>query len=201
MKYTDFMIDLETLSNTPTACIVQIGAIPFNRDTGECGTPFSVNVLPNMKHFDVNADTIRWWMHQSEDARQRVFPPGGEGSSIGMALSLLREDYAIVFGEEAPKGVWALPASFDLPILDNAFSACGLKAPWPYHKPRCCRTLFDIAGIGKEDRIKPEDLGLVAHNAASDCIAQAKTVALAFDCLNDDPLGGWYISEKREQYL
>lgn len=182
MKYTDLMIDLETLSSAPTACIVQIGAVPFNRASGEFGAPFGIRVEPDPRRFDVSASTIRWWMQQSDDARKRVFAP--ETTDIDVALRLLCEDYAHTFGDDAPKGVWALPASFDLPILENAFSICGMKAPWPYYTPRCCRTLFDLAGIEREGRCKPEDLGLTSHDAVSDCIAQIKTVVMAFDRLS-----------------
>lgn len=49
MKYTDIMIDIETLGRTPGCAIIQIAAVPFNINTGEISTnTFKMSI--NAKH-------------------------------------------------------------------------------------------------------------------------------------------------------
>lgn len=75
-KYGNVMIDLETLSTNKNASIIEIGAVEFNKHTGETGKVFNALIKPsewtkNDRHVD--GDTIAWWFKQKEEARERFF--------------------------------------------------------------------------------------------------------------------------------
>ena len=68
----DVMVDLETLGNTSTAAIIQIGACVFDTEgTGErfCAT---VSFESALQWGDPTASTLEWWMEQSDAARKSV---------------------------------------------------------------------------------------------------------------------------------
>jgi len=134
----DVMIDIETLGTRSDAAIIQIGACYFDRNTGEIGLGFSVNIDPSsmMDKFSVDYDTIKWWMGQSDRARQLVteFP-----TDIGAAISSLHD-----FLNKPDLKLWS-HATFDIPILMHAFEVTHIKFPIHYRKMRDIRTLMDIA--------------------------------------------------------
>lgn len=168
----DIMIDLETLSVRPTAAIVSIGAATFDRVTGVIFERFHARSSPDLDKYAVDLSTIRWWLTQSEEARvslaQEVLP-------LRDVLHAFKRFYSECVRPGAK--VWALPASFDLPILENALRVEGLgNVPWEYNAPRDLRTLFDLAKIEKGDRVKPK----LEHDALSDCEAQIGTAVIAF---------------------
>jgi hypothetical protein len=61
-----------------------------------------------------------------------------------------------------------------LPILDTAYRACGMSAPWAYYNARDYRTLkYEMnKDLFRSLEVKPE----VKHNALSDAKAQALTL-------------------------
>lgn len=173
----DLMLDLETLSTSPNAAVTQIGACFFDRKTGDIGDTFSVKCIPNFRHYDVDFSTVKWWTQQSEEARQSVFSDDAidiNAAVLKFAMFLDKQDLGKDFR------VWAMPSTFDVVIMEHAFKTEGLNVRWRYNAARDVRTVLEIAGFGKEDRVLPE----VAHDALSDAVAQAKTVAKAFEKIN-----------------
>jgi hypothetical protein len=175
----DVMIDLETLGTRPDAAIISIGAATFDRKTGEIFERFHVRVSPDLDKYSVDLSTIRWWLTQSEEARQSL---AQEVIPLADGLVSLRRWWANAARPEAC--VWAFPATFDLPILENAMreefsSHMWSKTMWKYDATRDMRTLCDLASITKEQRVKPK----LAHDALSDCEAQIATLVLAMEKL------------------
>lgn len=176
MNYTDIMVDIETLDTLPTAAITQIGAVAFNLYgiPGEISKPFTVSVRPNLTERTTSYSTIQFWMRQSDEARTAVFEK--EGSTLSSALV----DFFHWYKDQGPViRVWAMPPSFDITILEDAMRAKDIGIPWAYNEPRCVRTLADIAGAKKEDRVVPE----IAHDAGYDALAQAQSVLKYFDMI------------------
>lgn len=173
------MLDLETLSTSPRAAIVQIGACFFDRFTGAIGDTFRCSSRPNTKHYDISLSTIEWWMKQDDAARASVFPD--TATDINNAV----RDFN-AFCEYAARRddfrVWAMPAAFDVVIVEHAFGVEGITTPWRYNAARDVRTILEVADLGKEDRVLPE----VAHDALADAVSQAKTVAKAFQKLKGE---------------
>lgn len=174
MKFTDVMIDIETLGNNSHSPIIQIGACAFNLRTGEIGTRFQTLVKPVLStpgSVGAVADlpTFLWWLEQGEEARAAVRRAGVDGRREGEAIGALSA--YIIDNAQMDVCVWAMPPEFDLVILRNTADRAGVTVPWHYAATRDLRTLEYLAGGSKDQREKPE----IAHDAGSDAVAQAKT--------------------------
>lgn len=182
--FDDVMIDLETLGVGPRAAIVQIGACAFDRITGDiCAKTFKRTVAPDLSRYVADYSTVAWWAQQSQEARDSVFPSDVNLTTMSDALHAFHAYLLDLPRAEGDRIFWSLPSTFDVVLLENAYHTEPHHAnhvPWKHWNVRCCRTLFDAAGLGKEDRVKPE----IAHDALSDAVAQAKTVAKAFRKIN-----------------
>lgn len=67
------MIDLETLSSSPRAAIIQIGATIFDEETIFTKHKATIDIEDAMKYGEVSASTLKWWLRQSEAARDSAF--------------------------------------------------------------------------------------------------------------------------------
>lgn len=169
------MIDLETLDNKPTAAIASIGAVIFDPRSDYIGQGLHIHVKldgqdSNGRTF--GADTILWWLKQSDDARSAL--TRGQESALDMHDALT--DLAIFISDDCE--IWANGTSFDLPILAHAYRSHYLGIPWSYWQERDLRTL---KGLNKGLRI--ERTG-THHNALDDAIYQARLVQ---HILNSNP--------------
>lgn len=158
----DTMVDLETMSTSSNACIVAIGACKFDKEFGIMDKFYvTVDLKSSVKKgFDVDADTIKWWLKQSDAARKE----------ISFAKTDIK-DALKQFQDWLGKGncrIWGNGAGFDNVILTNAFKRFGVEQPWNYGLNRCFRTLK-----GSYPKIELADEG-VAHNALDDAVYQAK---------------------------
>lgn len=153
------MLDLETMGTSSRACIVQIGAC----DVDNPGLMFRCNVSLQScldAGLVVDGSTVEWWLKQSEAARNSITEPA---EPLAVALG----KFTVWLGSPGPSQIWALPSTFDLVILGNAYRALGLKTPWQHRAESCLRTagkLFPAANRPKAS---------LAHDALSDALAQA----------------------------
>ncbi len=162
------MLDLETLGTRYNAAIIQIGACYFDRMTGETGKEFIVNVRPskNDDRYTMDYDTIRWWMEQSAEARESVmYLPTSLKGGLQLLTEFIRPDSIL----------WS-HATFDMPILVNAFETESIACPIPFRNMRDLRTLMDLAAL---DKMKRERFG-IHHNALDDAKFQASYASDAF---------------------
>ena len=163
----NIMIDIETLGVRSTSVIVSIGAIEFDEQAIGRGFHRRVDIQSCLDAgLTVDASTIEWWMTQSNDARA-VFDIKGD------PLDRVLDDFCRAFDWDN-KLVWCNGMNFDLPILDNAFRAVGLRTPWPYYNGRDFRTLKNMfpKELVNSLRVEPK----VAHDALDDARAQALTL-------------------------
>lgn len=168
----DLMIDIETLGTSPGSAILTIGAVTFDASTGAFGQEFSAAISVKSCEaagLTVNLDTIIWWMGNTDTARKEAF-----GGSEPLLLALGR--LALFVKQSAPQRVWAKPPSFDLVLLEAAYAAVKMAAPWHYRTPRCVRTITDAAGV----EVKRSDR---AHCALDDARDQADAVMESFQRL------------------
>ena len=172
------MIDLETLGTRASSIILTIGAVRFDPNSLEgikdvwpkLAVPWFYREVSLQSCIDLgmtfDADTLKWWMRQSEGARNSAFNPDAP-VHIGQALNDLN-----VFlnppSAQPVEYVWSHGATFDLPILADAYPRCGRVIPWKYPNCRDTRTLFDMAFGGKA----PMPAGY-EHNAMWDAARQA----------------------------
>jgi len=171
----NLMLDLETLGNNNNSVIIQIGACFFDAGSGKIGKTFSMNVDPSscMRYgMEVDAQTIYWWMEQSDEARRSV-----------MAKPLVDIKEALeAFSKYAKKAerVWS-HATFDHVILLNAFRRVGLPSPFHYRAAKDIRTLTALAGLKADVSDAKVQRNGIPHNALDDAIYQ---VSYVVECLH-----------------
>lgn len=136
------MLDLETMGTRPDAAIVAIGAVAF--DHNGLGAEFYTTISLSSAMTcggTVDADTVCWWMGQSDEAR-KLFQERGE--MMPAALHNFRHWLDRVSGDNVEQRdsfeVWGNGADFDNVILASAYRNAGLTQPWGKFKNRCYRT-------------------------------------------------------------
>jgi DNA polymerase III epsilon subunit-like protein len=175
----DFMVDLETMGNGPTAAIVQIGCVVFDRDSGEVFDEFKVNVdlASEVKNgFTMDASTAQWWMGQSAEGKNTWVGKASYPSKDALTLFVkfvqkYRENKSVIWSH----------STFDAPILMYHFGQLAMKLPIRYAFWLDLRTLSmlgrGVASIPKEAR--PDD----AHDAVADCYYQVKWLVKCWNAL------------------
>lgn len=177
----DLMVDIETLDVKPSAVVLSIGAVVFDRYTRQQGPTFYVELT---NHLDdqfkngrtVSGSTVAWWMRQSPEAR-RVFDEK-ETSPERCSPVFGLGQFDVFCRTHKVKYIWAKDPDFDVVILRSMFDDYGFTFPFSYSKARAVRTVLDLPF---------ENLKCVqaepAHNALADAIAQATDIQEAFQCL------------------
>lgn len=136
----DVMVDLETFGSGKNACIVQIGAVYFDRVTGELGDEFKINVDARSavkSGAEIDADTIYWWLSQDKAAIASILEPG---VSIEVAMGKLN---AFLHGAKA---IWS-HATFDFVIISETLKRLGMKPKFRYSAARDIRTLIELSSV------------------------------------------------------
>lgn len=164
----DFMIDIEALGKKNRGAITQIGACFFNRCTGEIGEKFLINIRIQDcldKGLQVDGETLKWWFEQTN--RSWLENP----VDLGKALQELRNFYYL----NKKAQVWS-HATFDIPMLENAYNTIGQRLPFSYRQLRDIRTLVDLSGLHtKKEKRDPK-----THNGLDDCIYQVEYCCRCF---------------------
>ena len=157
------MIDLETMGTRPTAPIIAIGAVRFDRTgiTDKFYMNIDLESAVDIGLAVVDPKTVKWWMTQSDAARS-VLQEDAKG--ITTALLAFQE----WLGPEAGcEGVWGNGVGFDNVLLSEAYQRLGLTVPWPFWADRCYRTMKNLY-----PQIELERVG-THHNALDDAASQA----------------------------
>jgi hypothetical protein len=162
----DVMIDFETLGKGKNACVVQVGAIYFDRVTGELGESFKANIDARSSvrsGGEIDADTVYWWLSQSREAINSFTT--GELLHIEQVMNDLN-----LFLKSA-EYIWS-HATFDFVILIETLKRLNLKPSFSYRATRDIRTLVDLARLSTRDAKYVREG--VHHDALDDCRFQIK---------------------------
>jgi len=176
---SDVMVDIETLGTKPGVAILSIGAVMFGMDgLGErFYAPIQLISCADVG-LVIDPATVEWWMRQSDEARAAAFPENAH------PLWRVLVDFANWLTLHGAKYPWCHGAGFDAPLLEAAYKACGLVAPWKFHNVRDTRTLYDLAGVKVDRRAGTH------HHALDDAIAQAETAARALRTIHVNKVMG-----------
>lgn len=158
------MLDLETLGTTPGSIIVSIGAVKF--DASGLGDTFYQRIdfaEAQKEGFKLNADTVRWWLGQSDESRQELVKTDG---CVDTAAALYMFNSFV--GDSDPL-LWGNGASFDNSLLAAAYEHLGISKPWKFWNDRCYRTMK-----GLHPDIPLAKRTGTHHNALDDAISQAE---------------------------
>jgi len=179
----DIMIDLETFSTRTHACILILSAIRFDRkdsivELNKMDTFYSKICFKSCveKNMHVDEKTVQWWKDQPENIKNEIFSEDRETLEIALKrfTEWFKKDKNFQFNR-----VWSHGATFDIPILTEAFTRCNMETPWKFWFCRDTRTLFEICNLQVKD-LPSENL----HNALWDCWRQVWGVKKCFNNLN-----------------
>lgn len=173
------MVDLETLGTNADAPIGAIGAVLFTFDDGVVDRFYQRVDFQSCFNLGchANADTIGWWMRQSDAARTEMFDPA-ERMEVRAALLQFKhwiDTAGCVFDPVSTQlgGVWGNGAAFDNSIL-QFYAKKFLGEPlWKYSLDRCYRNEKATARELGIEWQRPEDLGDGYHQAMKDAGWQA----------------------------
>ena len=155
------VVDLQTLSIKPNACIVSIGAVLIE-DMAITDT-FYINVdgrTCKEAGLDIDPDTIKWWGEQSKEAQQ-----AWQKNPVPLQEAL--DKFTTWYGKQSIP-IWGYGANFDVVILESALRAMEMDIPWKFWDISCLRTLMNVL-----DKRLPKANN---HNALDDATAEAKVL-------------------------
>lgn len=164
-RYTDIMLDLETLGLPSSSIIVSVGAVRFTLD----GDMDVDNTFYGVCSIDqpgrtYSPSTIEWWMKQSDEARY-VFDDKAK-----QPLPMVLKNFAQWVGDGTAR-MWSNGADFDIPMIVHAMNQHNITVAWPFWNHRCFRTMKSgEPGCWVTPPQKPQ----IAHNALHDAVAQAQ---------------------------
>ncbi|WP_055128442.1 3'-5' exonuclease [Pseudomonas mediterranea] len=193
----DISIDLESLSLEPNAMILAIGAVEFNRTTGELGNTFyrTIDITAKGGGGVMDPATVKWWMEQSQEARDRVFADP-EAVPLAQALIDLSEwlgfDDTLADGEYPDIRLWQR-GDKDGQWLACAYDGLNLNIPYRYNQISDQRSITDL--FPQEWFVWPER---VEHDALSDAMLQAEHLAQALAVIQ--PVIDAAVAAKAEEY-
>jgi hypothetical protein len=171
------MLDLETLGTVPGAVILSVGAVVFDPLSGTLGDEFYtvVSKADAKENFmSVDADTVKWWNDQSEEARAVIrmaeHPDAPTIAEVCQSLNYWMR--ALNVGSRIR--LYGNGADFDNPLL-RVMYACAKVEPYAKgYGGRCYRTLKNLDELMGADFAfhKLERTG-THHNALDDAKSQA----------------------------
>lgn len=171
------MLDLETLGTAPGCKVLSIGAVVFSAD-GLGAEHYVELIREDQGNLTEDPDTLKWWMGQPAEVRDRLFEPSPEKTSLTESLTLFNQWLALL-GPPSRICMWGNGADFDQPILLAGYRQAGIKHAWGTYNNRCYRTLKALA---PELKMGGNRVG-AKHNALDDAKSQALHAVQIFDKL------------------
>lgn len=173
-------IDLETLGTRPYSAMIAVGARAFNpTERVLIDGPFEMALsLKDLTRLGarIDADTVLWWMQQSQEARSKLQP--GAGVTLDYLLSAFGQ-WLTAVGWDKQSTVWGNGSGFDVNLMENLYELHGSEPPWRFWQARDVRTAVQLGGVNKKD--VPRDG--THHSAADDATYQAQLVLLAMEAI------------------
>ena len=173
MNYNHCMLDLEALSLTPDATILSISAMLFDpfvpiytfEELNDNPVLDLVIAFEGQENRSINQSTIEWWAKQDQKVTDKMFREN-DRTPLNDALIQLKN-----FVWNKATRIWTQGLSFDIPLLENAYTSFGMPSPWHYWQARDSRTLLDFVSV---------DQPTVTHDSVEDIKRQiiGTTVAL-----------------------
>lgn len=177
----DYSFDLETLGTRYDSYILSIGVAKFDIKTGDILGTFHKQVICDDR-FNIDLDTVMWWIGRSESACKAILNRSG-----AIPIEMVLNELGSFIPDKENSYVWGNGSSFDITLLDHAYSKCNLKQPWGFRNVRDMRTIVDVVeGIkgpprtgGKVFDKKSIPFQGDRHNALHDAEHQARIISAA----------------------
>lgn len=159
------MVDLETMSVSPDAVVLSLGAVHFDpwKKGHDNEIYFRINLDDqDLLGRDIDPNTLNWWSKQNPEVIEEAFNPDNR-VPLHEAMEKFRK---FAWGCQS---IWSHGATFDIVILENIFKQIKKPIPWNFWQIRDTRTIFDLG-------IDPEMPSNNKHDALQDAIRQAKGI-------------------------
>jgi len=172
------MIDLETLGTAHNSAIIQIAAVRFSFDAEETEIIVDRFITPLLRNGQIYQSTVDWWISQGSEIYNEVVTASMKsGISLPEALQELSENL------REGDVVWGNGATFDISLLENAYTRNGMKIPWKYSNVGDVRTVVEMCR--KIKGVNPKDLPFTGtkHHALADANHQIKYLKRAYQTL------------------
>lgn len=170
----DVMLDFETLGNGENKCLCQVGAVFFDRVTGELGTEYKANIDAESHRklgAVLDANTVYWWLQQSEQARASILQD--PRLDVVIVMNQLNEFLA------PATRIWS-HATFDFVTLMETMRKLGIKPLFSYKAGLDLRTLTYLGGVTADGARTREG---THHDALDDCKYQVKYAVEALNAV------------------
>ena len=163
------MVDIETLSISPDACILTIAAQQFNpfekRSYSELRSFYSRVSIESQRERNVDENTVEWWANQSDKAKEEAF-----SSENRIALSdALSQLSPLIWQSDF---MWINDPTFEVNILEHAYQSHNMQIPWKFYLVRDARTVYSLHPELK----RPP----ATHHALEDCRRQIEMLQQTF---------------------
>lgn len=168
----DVMIDFETLGNGTNKCVCQVGAVYFDKITGELGKELKLNIdASSHESFGgkIDAKTVYWWLQQSDQARASITAPG----KVDIMTAFIELNS---FLSDA-KRIWS-HATFDFVTLMETMKQLNIKPSFGYKIGLDLRTLVYLAGTKADSGFVRDG---VHHDGLEDAKFQVKYAVAALN--------------------
>lgn len=171
------IVDIETMGITIPSPILSVGAVYLDFTvTPHVVRPVFFKMDPKESVGSPDTETILWWLHQSEAARNEAFfSPVTEHAydRLEAFMSEMKPDY-----------YWGKSPDFDFGHLAAQFKAQGRTIPWKFWQLRDIRTMEGLGLTGYESddpvwqdlKLTAETAKTGAHCALMDAFVEAKVL-------------------------
>lgn len=136
----DVMVDIETLSTSADAIVIQLAAARFDdeRIHDSFTTPLDPRgQLQKGREWDWN--TVLWWVRQDN-----CFQVWNEALHADLGVRESLQKFSEWYHDVPVVSVWAKPPTFDLSILESLYRQYSIAVPWDHRAPRDVRTLMGL---------------------------------------------------------
>lgn len=169
------MVDMETISTKPNACILSLAAVKFDKYDENVPMDGKVWYLDIEEQSamgrDIDEETLAWWASQGDSAIAESFRDDGRQS----VAEVMDEFHKFCWNTTE---FWAQGTIFDITILENLLAQMNLPRPWHFRQIRDTRTLFALGIPYTYDNP-------CKHDPLADCIAQALATQQIFKWIGE----------------
>lgn len=172
-KYTDLMLDLETIGINPGVGLIQIAAVPFNVNTGEISKNiFSMAI--NMQHqidngFNFDVSTLKWWKRTNNDLFEKLSKDKKTYNIVGKEF----QSYFKTLDNYKNIRVWGNSARFDIGLLQGWYRRAIGYDFQPFWNTWREMDVRSISALKPDIKSNMEFIG-EKHNALDDCRHQIR---------------------------
>lgn len=174
-KYTDCMVDIETTGLDPAnAAIIQIGAVPFNYNTGEVDSKnMFVASLTMPRHRFWTSGTQEFWMVDNREVYFSIMEKAEPYKDV------MHRFHQWAIGLGSPN--WWSKGFMDWSLIEDYFTNMDLDMPFNFRQAKDMRSF--IAGLNGTNIYTDPEVEKVGdhHNALHDCLTQLKQLFKAKD--------------------